>query len=129
MVLRFKNKDGTGGVLCRPYTWAERMWLKDFATRDHGGAVPHRWPVGPRAGASTNRPTPPAAVGPATASCVCARPAAGNKATPAAVVAGIATLPRTNALQLVDPVWDRRSTAAGSRCPVASLRSAGLNSS
>ena len=63
MVLRFKNKDGTGGVLCRPYTWAERMWLKDFATRDHGGPV---ITVGPRAGASTNRQTLPAAVDPAT---------------------------------------------------------------
>ena len=27
MVVRWKNKDGTGGVLTRPYTPAERMWL------------------------------------------------------------------------------------------------------
>ena len=61
MVVRWKNKDGTGGVLTRPYTWEERMWLRDFSTWDHGG--PYIM-VGPRsappAKASTNRQNQPA---------------------------------------------------------------------
>jgi hypothetical protein len=36
MVVRWKNKDGTGGVLTRPYTPEERAWLRDFSTWDHG---------------------------------------------------------------------------------------------
>ena len=61
MVVRWKNKDGTGGVLTRPYTWQERMWLRDFSTWDHGGPYVR---VGPRsaptAKASTNRQSQPA---------------------------------------------------------------------
>ena len=37
MVVRWKNKDSTGGVLTRPYTPEERAWLRDFSTWDHGG--------------------------------------------------------------------------------------------
>jgi hypothetical protein len=45
MVVRWKNKDGTGGVLTRPYTPEERAWLRDFSTWDHGGPYLR---VGPR---------------------------------------------------------------------------------
>jgi hypothetical protein len=58
MVVRWKNKDGTSGVLTRPYTWQERMWLRDFSTWDHGGPYIR---VGPRsvapAVAATSRQT------------------------------------------------------------------------
>jgi len=56
MVVRYKNKDGTGGVLTRPYTREERAWLRDFSTWDHGGPYIR---IGPRsvapAASSTNR--------------------------------------------------------------------------
>jgi hypothetical protein len=56
MVIRYKNKDGTGGVLTRPYTREERAWLRDFSTWDHGGPYVR---VGPRsvapAASSTSR--------------------------------------------------------------------------
>ena len=58
MVVRWKNKDGTGGVLTRPYTREERAWLRDFSTWDHGGPYLR---VGPRsvapAASSTSRQT------------------------------------------------------------------------
>jgi hypothetical protein len=61
MVVRWKNKDGTGGVLTRPYTPEERAWIKHRGTVDHGGPYVT---VGPRsappAKASTNRQSQPA---------------------------------------------------------------------
>jgi hypothetical protein len=58
MVVRWKNKDGTGGVLMRPYTPEERAWLRDFSTWDHGGPYLR---VGPRsvapAASATSRQT------------------------------------------------------------------------
>jgi hypothetical protein len=58
MVVRWKNKDGTGGVLTRPYTPEERAWLRHRGTVDHGGPYVR---VGPRsvasAASSTNRQT------------------------------------------------------------------------
>ncbi len=45
MVVRWKNKDGTGGVLMRPYTPEERAWLQHRSTVDHGGPYVR---VGPR---------------------------------------------------------------------------------
>jgi hypothetical protein len=58
MVVRWKNKDGTGGVLMRPYTPEERAWLRHRCTVDRGGPYVR---VGPRSVApavsSTNRQT------------------------------------------------------------------------
>jgi hypothetical protein len=58
MVIRYKNKDGTGGVLTRPYTPDERRWLRNLGTLDHGGPYLRVGPrsVGPAA-SSTNRHT------------------------------------------------------------------------
>ncbi len=58
MVVRWKNKDGTGGVLMRPYTREERAWIMHRSTVDHGGTYVR---IGPRsvapAASSTNRQT------------------------------------------------------------------------
>jgi hypothetical protein len=56
MVIRYKNKDGTGGVLMSPLTPEERRWLRHHSTVDHGGPYIRIGPrsVGPAA-SSTNR--------------------------------------------------------------------------
>jgi hypothetical protein len=61
MVVRWKNKDGSGDVLTRPYTWEERMWLRDFSTWDHGRPYIMVDPrSAPPAKASINRQSQPA---------------------------------------------------------------------
>jgi hypothetical protein len=58
MVVRWKNKDGTGGVLTKPYTPEERRRIREISTWDHGGPYIR---VGPRSAppavSSTNRHT------------------------------------------------------------------------
>ena len=53
MVVRWKNKDGTGGVLMRPYTPEESAWTKHQATVDHGGPYVT---VGPRSAPPAAKP-------------------------------------------------------------------------
>lgn len=62
MVVRWKNKDGTGGVVTNPLTPAERRYLKNLDNADHGGPVVTVGPgPGPRNAAlgvaATNRRT------------------------------------------------------------------------
>ena len=45
MVVRYKNKDGTGGILVPPLTPEERRWVRHRSTVDHGGPYVR---VGPR---------------------------------------------------------------------------------
>lgn len=37
MVLKYKRPDGTGGVICRPISREERLYIEECMGRDHGG--------------------------------------------------------------------------------------------